>query len=182
MLNTLPPSVAPALPGSPILRRRWGGQPSNRNALNHGLYTLKNPTPFTMISIPRRQRQGCLLQKCQVAEKMNCSSLFCPQKQTSSPRSTRQRSPRNTRRVQGEGDTVHRPSSTVHRHPLTVPRLSGAPSRCPSGKNDLFRFVLTNRFNFPRSPGRFAPPCSSSSRAIRCSAVASVKKTQELRR
>jgi len=56
MLNTLSPSVAPALPrppvlpGSPILRRRRGGQPSNRNALIHGLYAAKNQTPLTSVS------------------------------------------------------------------------------------------------------------------------------------
>jgi hypothetical protein len=51
MLNTLPTSVAPALRvRPPILRRRRGGQPSNRNALNHGLYAAKNQTPLTSIS------------------------------------------------------------------------------------------------------------------------------------
>ena len=50
MLNTLPPSVAPVLPSLPILRRRRGGQPFNRNALNHGLYAARNQTPLTSIS------------------------------------------------------------------------------------------------------------------------------------
>jgi hypothetical protein len=43
MLNTLPISPTPSSPG---IRRR-GAQPSNRNALKHGLYVLRNPTPFT---------------------------------------------------------------------------------------------------------------------------------------
>jgi hypothetical protein len=45
MLNTLPPS--------PAIRRR-GGQPSNRNALRHGLYARRNPTPLAHLlkSIP----------------------------------------------------------------------------------------------------------------------------------
>jgi transposase len=34
----------------PLLRRRRGGQPSNRNALNHGLYAAKNQTPLTNLS------------------------------------------------------------------------------------------------------------------------------------
>ena len=56
MLNALSPFVAPtsprppALPGSPILHRRRGGQPSNRNALIHGLYAAKNQTPLTSVS------------------------------------------------------------------------------------------------------------------------------------
>ncbi|HEY5269175.1 MAG TPA: transposase, partial [Anaerolineales bacterium] len=51
MLNTLPPSVAPALRVCPpILRRRRGGQPSNPNALKHGLYAARNQTPFTSVS------------------------------------------------------------------------------------------------------------------------------------
>ena len=56
MLNIPSPSIAPvlhrlpALPGSPILRRRRGGQPSNRNALIHGLYATKNQTPLTSVS------------------------------------------------------------------------------------------------------------------------------------
>jgi len=37
MLTTLPPSSLP---------RRRGGQPSNHNALKHGLHARKNPTPF----------------------------------------------------------------------------------------------------------------------------------------
>ena len=40
MLNTLPPSILP---------RRRGGQPSNHNALKHGLHARKNPTPFSSI-------------------------------------------------------------------------------------------------------------------------------------
>jgi len=57
MLNIPPPSVAPALktvgksqrlpPESPPRR---GGQPSNRNALIHGLFAAKNQTPLTSLS------------------------------------------------------------------------------------------------------------------------------------
>ncbi len=64
MLNTFPlalnpPSGTGILPSRVASRRRGrasspprrrGGQPSNRNALNHGLYAAKNPTPLTSIS------------------------------------------------------------------------------------------------------------------------------------
>jgi hypothetical protein len=50
MLNTLPSSVAHFHPGMTIPHRRRGGQPSNRNALRHGLYAAKNRTPLTEIS------------------------------------------------------------------------------------------------------------------------------------
>ncbi len=50
MLNIYPSSIpsVPRLP--PTLRRRRGGQPLNHNALNHGLYAVKNRTPLTEIS------------------------------------------------------------------------------------------------------------------------------------
>jgi transposase len=51
MFNTLPPSIK-NIPGQggvrkarPPLNRR-GGQPSNRNAFKHGLYSAKTPTPL----------------------------------------------------------------------------------------------------------------------------------------
>lgn len=102
MLNTLSPSVAPALPrppalpGSPILRRRRGGQPSNRNALIHGLYAAKNQTPLTSITSstahywqmldksPEAFRQAILeLQEIisllfQLSEKAENTRLFLP--------------------------------------------------------------------------------------------------------
>jgi len=54
VLNNLPPSVSP-VPGRsaearPILHRRRGGQPANPNALKHGLYAVRNQTPFTSVS------------------------------------------------------------------------------------------------------------------------------------
>lgn len=54
MLNNLPPSVSP-VPGRsaearPIIHRRRGGQPANPNALKHGLYAVRNQTPFTSVS------------------------------------------------------------------------------------------------------------------------------------
>jgi Transposase and inactivated derivatives len=50
MLNIYPSSIpsVPHLPPDP--RRRRGGQPLNHNALNHGLYAVKNRTPLTEIS------------------------------------------------------------------------------------------------------------------------------------
>ena len=50
MLNIYPSSIpsVPRLP--PTLHRRRGGQPLNHNALNHGLYAVKNRTPLTEIS------------------------------------------------------------------------------------------------------------------------------------
>jgi transposase len=50
MLNifTSPAKPVPRLP--PTLRRRRGGQPLNHNALNHGLYALKNSIPLNKIS------------------------------------------------------------------------------------------------------------------------------------
>lgn len=54
MLNTLSPSVMsappPGVPRPPILHRRRGGQPSNRNAFIHGVYAAKKPTPLTRFS------------------------------------------------------------------------------------------------------------------------------------
>jgi hypothetical protein len=47
MLNTLPPSVTSS---PPILPRHRGGQPSNRNALKHGLHARKHPTPFAPLA------------------------------------------------------------------------------------------------------------------------------------
>ena len=50
MLNIYPSSI-PSTPHLPtMLRRRRGGQPFNRNALNHGLYAVKNPTPLSDLS------------------------------------------------------------------------------------------------------------------------------------
>jgi len=102
MLNIPSPSIAPvlhrlpALPGSPILRRRRGGQPSNRNALIHGLYATKNQTPLTSITSstahywqmldksPEAFRQAILeLQEIisllfQLSEKAENTRLFLP--------------------------------------------------------------------------------------------------------
>ncbi len=50
MLNTFPSSGKPVLSILPVLHRRRGGQPFNHNALNHGLYAVKNRTPLTEIS------------------------------------------------------------------------------------------------------------------------------------
>ena len=46
MLNTLPPPSVPLPP-----RRRRGGQPSNKNALKHGLYARQHSAPLTRCSI-----------------------------------------------------------------------------------------------------------------------------------
>jgi transposase len=50
MLNIFPSSLPTVPRHPPTLRRRRGGQPSNRNALIHGLYALKNSTPLNKIS------------------------------------------------------------------------------------------------------------------------------------
>lgn len=50
MLNSVPYSI-PTLPRlPPVLLCRRGGQPLNHNALNHGLYAVKNRTPLTELS------------------------------------------------------------------------------------------------------------------------------------
>jgi len=50
MLNISPSSVKSLSPVLPLFHRRRGGQPLNHNALNHGLYAVKNRTPLTEIS------------------------------------------------------------------------------------------------------------------------------------
>ncbi len=50
MFNTLPHSDPLPCPLPPLSPRRRGGQPSNRNALKHGLHARKNLTPFTPLS------------------------------------------------------------------------------------------------------------------------------------
>ena len=50
MLNTLPPSVVPVTPLPPILPRRRGAPPFNRNAFKHGLYAQGNRRSYSGIS------------------------------------------------------------------------------------------------------------------------------------
>jgi transposase len=54
MLNTLPATIVPAPrhigARAPVIHRRRGGQPSNRNALKHGFYARKNSSPLATLS------------------------------------------------------------------------------------------------------------------------------------
>ena len=56
MLNT-PSSFPSTLPP-----RRRGAPPSNRNALRHGLYAVRNPTPFTGLTVSLGSSRGLLAQ------------------------------------------------------------------------------------------------------------------------
>jgi transposase len=59
-----PPSPDPRPPASvhrrPSILRTRGGQPSNRNALKHGLFARKNPTPLTHLPDSIRTSQNGL--------------------------------------------------------------------------------------------------------------------------
>lgn len=73
MLNTLPPS--------PGIRRR-GAQPSNRNALKHGIFARRNPTPLTQLvnaipfSQPGLERIPEVLNQAVLAIRQQIARLF----------------------------------------------------------------------------------------------------------
>ena len=50
MLNTFPPAAPPVPPAPLPVPRKRGAQPSNRNALAHGVYAVKNRTPLSEIA------------------------------------------------------------------------------------------------------------------------------------
>lgn len=84
MLNTLPPSIKIPPPRAaaicpPIPRRKRGGQLANRNALHHGLFAIKNRTPFTAVlpsittfrRIPDKTPQALIKLILELQEKVN---------------------------------------------------------------------------------------------------------------
>ncbi len=87
MLNTLPtsPNILPSGERSCVRPRPRGAQPLNHNALRHGLYARRNPTPLSLfvntfhVSLPGLESFPAMLEEAILSVRLEMARLFASQ-------------------------------------------------------------------------------------------------------